>query len=825
MVACRAFLCGSVLLLLTVSCLEPPPGVSGSDSPPKQAPRVDAFGDPLPEGAIARIGTVRLRQPSEVCSVVYSPDGKMLATGGRYDGVRLWDATTGKLLRFLPADGGQSIFGLAFAPDSKTLVSSGTDGALEVWDVATGKNVRQLASRDRLRPLCFSDDGKLLAAADRNGMRVWKTADWTEADPARPEDRKVIADSFAGKRLYVGNERGYDYLWDLATLEKQVVPQAWRTGYWTALSPDGKRLASSGLKAPVVVLRDVATGKEQRALEFAGKKDATVDGLCYSPDGKLLAVGGRGTPVRCINVETGKETVQFGDQEVDYTPQLAFSPDGKRLAAARGHSIRLWEVGSGKETLGTSALLHGIQATAFSPSGKQLAFSDGEWLRMYDAVSHKEVWRCLEERDNAYRIAFAPDGNTLVAGGVSRLRFLDARNGQVMYAWGSGLLDFTHVGAPVEFGLFTPDLTTVVSMQIGARDPGTAVAVLSAASSEELVRFHRTEGSATAASISPDAQLLAIGNWEGACQLYHLPSGKSVARLDVTGTKWHRLVFAPDGRSLVMGDRNGNLQLLEVATGKPRLAIQADVDGFVFTPQGNVLATLGNERNTRRVDLWDTLTGRKLGQLQGHDGRITQIAFAPGGTLLATASEDTTILLWDVADMVRTTKPIPLNPEALATAWKDLASPDAAQADRAMASFRHAEGQAVEYLRERLRPEPVPAAKQVERWVADLDHDAFAVREEAEQELRKHLDVVAPVLRKALAANPAPELRKRLAGLIELAEEGRWTPEGLRALRAIEILERVGSTAAQKVLETLVGGAPEARLTREAVASLKRLTR
>src|SRR5262249_55477150 len=153
-----------------------------------------------------------------------------------------------------------------------------------------------------LGPLCFSKDGKFLAVADGNSMRVWETAGWTERKTKGPDARKVIQISFAGKRMYVENEKGEDYLWDLASLEKQEVPPSWRMGgTWYALSPDGKRLAVSG-EAGLVVLREVPTGKEMRRLQLVGKKkDATVRGLCYSPNGKLLAIGGHGIEMRCVD--------------------------------------------------------------------------------------------------------------------------------------------------------------------------------------------------------------------------------------------------------------------------------------------------------------------------------------------------------------------------------------------------------------------------------------------------------------------------------------------------------------------------------------------
>jgi WD40 repeat protein len=820
MFANRGFLCQFVMLLLALAVTGPL--VSAADP----VPRVDDAGDPLPEGAIARIGTLRLRQPSEVCSVTFSPDGKLLATGGRYDGVRLWDAATGKLIRFLPAKGGQGIFGLSFSPDSKSLVSSGTDGALEIWDVAGGKLACQLVEKGHnLDALCYSDDGKFLAVAENRNMRVWETVGWTERKAPESHDGKVRFPSFAGKRMYVSNERYRDYLWDLSSLERKEVPKEWRTGYWSVLSPDSNRLASSGWKTALVMQRDIATGKELHRLELEGKKEPTVNALCYSPDGKLLAVGGQGIALRCLDAETGKEKVRFGDQEVDYCTQLAFSRDGKRLASARGNVIRLWEVGTGKELLSTSEPLQNIRAVGFSPNGTQLAFSDGNWLRLYDLATRKQVWRCAEERhDAAGGVAFAPDGNALVVEGGSRLRFYDARTGKVTNSWGKGLSPDFRPGDSVELGLVTPDLEKVISMQVSAfEDPSREVLILGAKSGKELLKFQRRTGSTRAVCLSPNGQVLAIGDSEGPIQLYNIATGKWVGQVEARGTDWGSLCFAPDGRSLASRDSQGSLQLLELATGKARLVLSGDGDrdGFVYSPDGKVLAS----RKNKTVELLDTFTGRKLRRLDGHTGRISRVAFPPVGNLLATASEDTTILLWDMSALIRPEKPIALTREAVSSAWNDLTDANATRAYRAMASLYQSGPQAVDLLRDKLRPEQMPDAKQIDQWLKDLDHPTFKVREEVTRELEKHADVLLPTLKRALAARPPAESSKRLTQLVEYAEEGHWTPDALRTLRAIEILEYAGSTEARKVLEKLAGGVAEARLTREAKASLERLAR
>jgi HEAT repeat protein len=114
-------------------------------------------------------------------------------------------------------------------------------------------------------------------------------------------------------------------------------------------------------------------------------------------------------------------------------------------------------------------------------------------------------------------------------------------------------------------------------------------------------------------------------------------------------------------------------------------------------------------------------------------------------------------------------------------------------------------------------------AQQVRRWIADLDSNQFAVRAAAVKELEKLGEQAVPALRQALAGQPSAELRKQaetlLGGLSRVS-----SPEVLQRLRAIQVLERIGSPEARQVLERLAGGAPAARETRDARAALERLS-
>jgi hypothetical protein len=205
---------------------------------------------------------------------------------------------------------------------------------------------------------------------------------------------------------------------------------------------------------------------------------------------------------------------------------------------------------------------------------------------------------------------------------------------------------------------------------------------------------------------------------------------------------------------------------------------------------------------------------------------VWSVAFTPDGKILASAEgPDTVIRLWDLSTLMggKPSRTPRLSNVELQELWADLAAADAARAYRAMATLTAAAPHFVPWLGERLRPVASASPQRVDQLIADLNSDDFAAREAAAQALEDLGESAGPALRRVSINRPQPETQRRVQRLLDRLRQPACSPERLRVLRAIEVLERTGSTSAQQILQKLAGGLPGARVTEEAQQSLTRL--
>jgi hypothetical protein len=316
-------------------------------------------------------------------------------------------------------------------------------------------------------------------------------------------------------------------------------------------------------------------------------------------------------------------------------------------------------------------------------------------------------------------------------------------------------------------------------------------------------------------------------------QLWDVVNGREIRKW--TMAQAGPITFSPDGCTLLMGG-GGDFLLAgvtqrtfhawTVATGedRPFMATQhARVFSVTVSPDGRTLAW-GDAHGT--VTLWDLVASQVRRRLKGHLSYVKSLAFSPDGKTLASGSADTTVLLWDATGLPIAAHSGTLSAERLQALWADLASKDAGKAFDAIGLLTASGKQAIPLLKSRLRPAPAPAdPKQVARLMADFDSEQFAVRRKAMEDLRQLAERAEPTLREAHQGKLSLEARKRVEELLEAVRTSAVSPENLRNLRAVEVLEHLGTPDARQVLKTLADGAPHAWLTRETRASLERLAK
>jgi hypothetical protein len=365
-----------------------------------------------------------------------------------------------------------------------------------------------------------------------------------------------------------------------------------------------------------------------------------------------------------------------------------------------------------------------------------------------------------------------------------------------------------------------------------SRDVATLVRVWDQASGKKIrtYTFKREDAAFGAVSLSPDGKVLAKGGESPTVRFLDLATGKEQGPLAIEGANPVYLCFSPDGKTLAVvarGDDKVTVHVWDMVTKKEVTQFVGEygvLDRVGFSPDGRVLAVGGH--NNRMIFL-EVASGKQILRFPIPDD-LRATAFAPDGKTLATGGgDDLALLIWDLRELARATptSPARLTEKELALFWDELAELDAGRAYRSHWLLAGSPERAVSLIRKRLLPFALPDTARVKRLLTRLGDARYRTRKKATKELEILGEVVEPDLLRVLWNEPGPEVAQRVRRLLQKIENQRRRPsaEQLRQIRAVGVLEQIGTADARRLLRKLVGGAPGARLTREAQASCQRL--
>jgi WD40 repeat protein/tRNA A-37 threonylcarbamoyl transferase component Bud32 len=550
----------------------------------------------------------------EVSGVAFSANGGLLYGGGS-DGVRIWDASTGKPQGELdgPCD---NITCLAISPDGRTLAAGGLQRKIILWDTATRKQKRTLIQEERyLLSLAFSPDSRHLAATGVNGsFRVW---DLTTGTSQKPLDEEKLG----------------------------PMPVAW--------SPDSKWLVL-GVKGHKLLLLSTTSAHQE---ETAAAHKWTVGSVQFSPDGKVLA----SVDIPSSTHDTSTVRLWRPDAALRWQPgppivvrtgyfnALAFSPDSSTLAVAgNDNAVRLVDVLSNRERLILRGQADRVRSVAFSPGGRLLAAGciNGT-IHVWNAQGGRDRDPLIREGLYYSAAAFSPDGNELVVAGDSVVVGQRERTSVIRHEWPSGNPRRLLASVGMIFDLaWSPDGETLACAHIGD-------VLLYPRGQAPPEKWTPGRGRVTRVAFSADSHRLAACTDRGLVAIRNNRSG-TLTRLEGGSEKmrWSGLSFSPDGKTLAASgfilNEPGEIVLWDVETGAIRCTMRghaSDVPRVLFSPDGDTIASAGSQPDNS-VRLWN-VDGTLRTVLPRHAAGISALAFDPTGRVLASASLDGQIKLWD----------------------------------------------------------------------------------------------------------------------------------------------------------------------------------
>ena len=531
-------------------------------------------------------------QASAVQCVALASDGSEALTVGTDSSVRLWNVLTGKTRLLFDSEPSPIVSGV-FAADGRRVFTCTREGFLEIWDRQTGERQtsRQMPGFAAAGAPVFSSTGRFILNGGADGrLRIW-TAETAQE-----------------------------------TLATTLFNAAGEIGC-IALHPDGRQtLVQYGTQAPG--LWNLQTGALERSLYFEGLAGPLNAAALFKDGQRILATSG-GMWAGIWSLSTGKRLQQLGGH-TDVILSAALSGDGLfAITGSADRTARVWDARSGDAFLSLLGHTAGLSSVTVSTDGRRVitASEDGT-ARLWNANGGREILVLSGHAGPVTGAGFLADGRRAVTAGQD------------------GTIRVWNTSAGAEEGRFNGQVGPVLALALSSNGTCLAVAgkkaltLWNTAALRMLFATNFVNEAARQICFTPDGKALAVAAMD--TQFLDAESGALLRVLDKTETMATALAFAPDGKRIATGMRQG-ITVRDAASGAVLLRMPGPaVSALAFAPDGRRLLAAG----LRKLAAWDTSNGRLLAEFTAHDGWVTSLAFAPGGTRLLSAGDDFVARVW-----------------------------------------------------------------------------------------------------------------------------------------------------------------------------------